>query len=186
MFALLEFDSIAIGINSVRSKMELSIEGLENLYGSISQRAFNGALKIVEKIELQATINVEPKITGEVQVIDKINKELEKIHQELPDSGGDEEIDNQIRQLDVELKLRGEIPYFAEYVKYRLIRTWFQQAFTFEQLWEEVIRFPFEELPAYDDFRDNVFSWMKGREPFLKQFFNEDNLQMELHVNETA
>lgn len=180
------FSDYSLLIESIRVKMESSLQKLNNLYNSLCNRALKGELEVIERIVLEGTIKVQPKITGEVVVLDKINKELEEFHKNQPHTGAPDEIDNTIRQLEAELKIKGEIPFWDEYVKYRIVKGKFKEPFTFDQLWEEITKFPFETVPEYDEVATLLFKWLSEENAFIRQQFNESTKQIELIVNETA
>jgi type I restriction enzyme S subunit len=170
----------------IKSFYQNSLIELVNLYDSLSQRAFRGDLNIVERIEISGSIKIQPKISAEVIAIDNMNKQLADFHNSIADSGAPTEIDNKLKQLDTELKLRGEIPFWDEYVKYRLIKQKQTTPFTFEKLWQEITVFPFESVPDYDIVKKMIFNLLNSDNPFLKQRFNESDKQIELLLNETT
>lgn len=181
-----EFEKQALQIERLRSYFENSLSEFQNLYDSLSNKALKGELEIIEKIFIEGTIKVQPKISGEVIAIDKINKELEEFHKSQPHTGAPNEIDNTIKQLEAELKIKGEIPFWDEYVKYRIVKGKFKEPFTFDQLWEEITKFPFETVPEYDEVATLLFKWLSEENAFIRQQFNESTKQIELIVNETA
>lgn len=181
-----KFISIIEHLESIKNNLSISLNELRNLNISLCQKAFKGELEIVEKVFLEGTIKVEPKISGEVVVIDKINKELEEFHKNQPHTGAPDEIDNKIRQLEAELKLRGEIPFWDEYVKYRIVKGKFKDPFTFDELWVEITKFPFETVPEYDEVATLLFKWLSEENANICQQFNESTKQIELVLNETA
>lgn len=159
---------------------------LNELYSSLGKKALKGELEIANKVFIEGLIKVKPKISGEVIAIDKINKELEEFHMNQSHSGAPDEIDNTIRQLEAELKIKGEIPFWDDYVKYRIVKGKFKEPFTFDQLWEEITKFPFETIPEYDVVATLLFKWLAEENAFIRQQFNESTKQIELIVNETA
>jgi len=163
-----------------------SRNSLISLSNSLCKKALKGELEIIEKVIIEGTIKVEPRISGEVIPIEKINKELEDFHTNQLHTGAPDVIDNKIRQLEAELKIRGEIPFWDEYVKYRIVKGKFKEPFTFNQLWQEISDFPFEILPSYDRMNDLLFEWLKGENPYIRQQYNENTKQIELIVNETT
>lgn len=181
-----QFATIAQLITNLKENYINSLNELEDLYASLSQRAFRGDLNIVERIEIFSSIKIQPKISAEIIAIDNMNKQLADFHNNIADSGAPNEIDNKLKQLDAELKLRGEIPFWDEYVKYRLIKEKQTTPFTFEKLWKEITAFPFESVPDYDKVKEMIFNLLKTDKPFLKQRFNESDKQIELLLNETA
>lgn len=159
---------------------------LTDLFGSLTHKALRGNLEVIIRTIPEGNIKVQPKISGEVIAIDKINKELEEFHKSQPNTGAPDEIDNTIRQLEAELKIKGEIPFWDEYVKYRIVKGKFKEPFTFNQLWEEITKFPFETVPEYDEVATLLFKWLSEENAFIRQQFNESTKQIELIVNETA
>lgn len=181
-----KFEEIVNQTNKVLTLFKNHLLEITDLNNSLSQKAFKGELQIIEKVVLEGTIKVEPKISGEVIVINKINEELEEFHKRPPHSGAPAEIDNTIRQLEAELKIKGEIPFWDEYVKYRIVKGKFKEPFTFDQLWEEIAEFPFETVPEYDEISSLLFKWLAEENAFIRQQFNPSTRQIELIVNETA
>ena len=146
----------------------------------------NSIINLIEKVFVEETIKFQLKISGEVNAIDKINKELEAFHKNQPLTGAPNEIDNTIRQLEAELKIKGEIPFWDEYIKYRIVKGKFKEPFTFDQLWEEITKFPFETTPDFDVVSSMIFKWLAEENAFIRQQFNESTKQIELLLNETA
>ncbi|MEZ4805374.1 MAG: restriction endonuclease subunit S [Bacteroidia bacterium] len=180
------YEGIVEKIDTLRDFYSSNFRLINELYSSLGKKALKGELEIVQKVFIEGTITVQPKISGEVVVIDKINKELEEFHKSQPHTGAPDEIDNTIRQLEAELKIKGEIPFWDEYVKYRLVKGKFKEPFTFDQLWEEITNFPFETVPEYDEVSSLLFKWLAEENAFIRQQFNESTKQIELIVNETA
>ncbi len=184
-----KFSKIVNHIESLTISYSQSLKGLQELYNSLNQRAFRGNLNIVNNIRIgfeEKPVAIDTLLTDEQKAIDTINKELDEIHKLQPHIGAPEEIDNKIRQLEAELKLRGEIPFWGEYVKYRIVKAKFKEPFTFEQLWLEISKFPFETLPDYDEVATLLFIWLREDESFIRQQYNELSKNMELVVNETV
>jgi type I restriction enzyme S subunit len=181
-----DFGEKVIRFKSLGKYLSKSEQKITELYNSLCNKALKGELEIVKKTFLEGTIKVQPKITGEVIEIDKINKELEEFHKSQPLTGAPDQIDNTIRQLEAELKIKGEIPFWDEYVKYRIVKGKFKEPFTFNQLWEEITKLPFETVPEYDDVATLLFKWLAEENAFIRQQFNESTKQIELIVNETA
>lgn len=181
-----EFAHRVTKADEIKEYYKNSLIELEELFSSLGQKAFRGELNIIEKIAIEGRIKIQPKISGEVIAIEKINKELSNFHKSIPHSGAPDDIDNTLRHLDAELKIRGEIPFTENYVKYRLIREKQTVPFTFEKLWKEITEFPFESVPDYDEFSELLFSWLDEENSFIKQQYNEITKQTELVLNETA
>lgn len=182
-----QFSKIVETTEAIKKQYQQSLQKLENLYNSLSQKAFTGELDIISSTYLEATLKIEPKITAEIHVINKINKEIETFHNNLPHSGASNEVDNKLRQLETELKFRGEVIFDEDYLKYKIVKTKFKNgAFTFQQLWQEITKFPFDETPKYDHISTLLFDWLYEDDPFIKQIFNTETKQIELQLNETT
>lgn len=65
------FAKIAKGVYDLQNYLQASLDELNELYRSLSHKAFNGELTIIEKIELEGSIKVEPKISATVEVIEQ-------------------------------------------------------------------------------------------------------------------
>jgi len=180
-----KFANIVNIIEDLKILYNTSKHELAALYDSLSQRAFRGKLNIKEAIGVKGSIEI-PKIKNEDTFIDKINKELREFYFKQQHTGASTEIDNKIRQLDTELKIRGEVIFDEDYLKYKIVKANFKDVFTFEQLWQEITKFPFENLPDYDLISTILFKWLEEEDAFISQKFNDTNKQIELVINETV
>lgn len=183
----IEFAHIVEKTSKLKVHYNASLTELENLYGSLTQKAFAGDLNIshVEgdaKFAKLSEESVEKAHSG----IEQFNLWLRDYYMNLPETTAPREIDIKIKQLDTELKIRQEIPFWNEYVKHRIVKQHFKKAFDFDYLVTELSKFPFEQLPEYDTLKEMVFEWLRGEKPFLKQIFNEESNKMLLVVNEAA
>ncbi|WP_158826563.1 restriction endonuclease subunit S [Mucilaginibacter lacusdianchii] len=182
----IKYAEVVNEIEKIKKSFISSKSFLIDLYHSLSSKALKGQLETIERGVIEGIMDVQPKVSGDVIAVEKINKELEEFHKSQPHTGAPDEIDNTIRQLEVELKIRGEIPFWDEYVKYRIVKGKFKEPFTFAQLWEEITKFPFEAVPAYDKMANLLFKWLSEENAFIKQRFNESTKEIELIVHETA
>jgi type I restriction enzyme S subunit len=195
------FSQIAERSDVLKSQYLESLHELENLYDSLSQKAFKGELDLNKVVlpdefltlaEIPHNNNVAPQRNDESTddfgpieeevIINSINEELKVFHESRFHTGAPNDIDNTIRQLEAELKIKGDIPFYEEYVRYKIIKEKFRESFSFDQLWQEIINFPFESVPDYDRIADMLYKWLDGDNPFIKQRFNETTRQIELVV----
>lgn len=65
-----KFSKIAKGVYELKKYFQQSLNELEELYKSLSYKAFNGELAIIEKIEIEGSIKIQPKISGKIEVIE--------------------------------------------------------------------------------------------------------------------
>ena len=66
-----EFAKIAQGVFELKKHFHQSLIELNELYRTLSHKAFNGELIIIEKIEIEGTIKIQPKISATVEVIEQ-------------------------------------------------------------------------------------------------------------------
>lgn len=71
----LKFEDIVVQLEQVRELYIKSLLELSELYRTLSYKAFNGELAIIDKIEIEGSIKIQPKISGKIEVIE--TKELE-------------------------------------------------------------------------------------------------------------
>lgn len=171
-----KFAKVVEQIEKLKSYYFKSLDEFQLLFDSLSYKALKGALDVIE-----------PAIENTKEIpIDAIDVPVEiksiKEHPSFPD-----EIVNKIGQLEGDLKIQGGVPFSEDYVKYRIISKISKNPFSFDQLWHEITKFPFENLPDYDKVAEMLFKWLEGgSKAFVKQHFNEATKQIELIVNETA
>jgi type I restriction enzyme, S subunit len=174
-----EFSEVVRRVEIIREQYEDSLEKLEQLYGSLSQRAFKGELNLDFEIddkpiyEETLSFNKTEEDRQYTEGLDNITKEIAEFHHSLPHSGADNEIDNKLRQLDTELKIRSEIPYWSEYVKYRLM----DERFSYQDLKEVITKFPFDKPPSVEDIQKTITDCLESNPPFLKQVFGHYPLE---------
>lgn len=66
-----EFAEIAKSVSDLKNYFQQSLDELKELYRSLSHKAFNGELTIVEKIEIEGNIKIQPKISATVEIIEQ-------------------------------------------------------------------------------------------------------------------
>lgn len=181
-----QFAQIVGSIDIIKSQFQLHSQLSVNLKNSLSQKALKGEFEINEGFIFNGKFVLEPPISAQVDIAEKLNERLKQFYESQEHTGATYDIDNKIRQLETELQIRGEIPFWDEYLKYRIVKSKFKKPFTFDQLWEEITKVPFESTPKYDDVSSLLFKWLAEENAFIRQQFNESTKQLELIVNETA
>jgi type I restriction enzyme S subunit len=156
------FEFILKRIEVLKIKYEASLRELENLYGSLSQRAFRGELNlsgIPVELSGKAEIDTKQKTTHpELEVKPKAKKK---------------EVDKEQKQLAKKLK--------------QIIKKRFQTTFTFNELWNNLIKednSKSDNLSLYEEVKSLIFKWLLGNQPFLMQLFDEDRKKIVLKVIE--
>lgn len=75
--------------------------------------------------------------------------------------------------------------FFLGYVKDIYLKEYKGETFSFQKLWNEMVK-QFVALPDYDDFVELLFKWLKEKNPFISQKYNDVTKQTELIVHEIA
>ena len=158
-----QFSELVEKVEKLKNQYDESRKELEQLYGSLSQKAFKEEVLSFNKAE-------DNEYT---KGLDKLNKGIANFHHSLPHSGANDEIDNKLRQLDTELKIRGEVPYWSEYVKYRLM----DKKFTYQELKDVVTKFPFHTPPSVEEVQKVIIESLESNPPFIEQVFDYHPLQ---------
>ena len=146
-----QFADIVEKVLSLKSKHTNSLTELENLYGSVSQRAFKGELDLsgvpveTEKqvIELHGEVKGTSSVTGELSVL--------KIYSE------------------------------AELLK--IIQSQAEKTFSFDSLMTELEKASFEEMPKYEELKEQIYKMLEGTNPLLSQTFDKVKKEIVLRVN---
>lgn len=169
-----QFAQIVEKVEALNAHYQASLKELENLYGSLSQRAFKGELDLSRvNVQLPAEISeVEREKKAEEKVVTQVNKDLEDFHRSLPHSGAPADIDNKIRQLDTELNIRGEVQFWDEYAKYRILKGKLKGRFSYIQLRDALLAFPFDKKLTAKEIQEFGLSLLEEQPPFIEQIFD--------------
>lgn len=166
----LEFDEVVLKIESIRRQFVTSLQQLENLRGSLSQRAFKGELDLskigVSKDEILIAIDT-PHEQPEPQ--DKVVPDTEKqqvLEKEVVRSGLS-------LVADRDTKAQRYIPGI-NVVKALSTR----DKFTFEEF-HELIQDEVD-LSEYEEVKKLVFNWLSEDNQWLSQYFDESQRKMML------
>lgn len=152
-----EFSKIAQGVLELKNYFQQSLLELNELYRSLSHKAFNGELTIVEKIEIEGSIQFQSEIPATVEVIE----------QKQDNTNISEQVDNK-NKYTVSIK---QMPFLKteEDLLSHISRNCSGSHFTFEDIKEAVKeldwKYDFEEL------KNLVFSLVRKKK--LKQVFSD-------------
>ena len=168
------FAQIVENVEALKVHYQASLKGLENLYGSLSQRAFKGELDL-SKMDVQVPKEIAEVVRekkAEEKVVKQFNKEIEDFHRSLPYSSAPADTDNTIRQLDTELQIRGVILFWPEYVKYRILKDKLKGRFSYVELRDALYSFPFEKKLTSEEIQEFILSLLECQPPFIEQIFD--------------
>ncbi len=160
-----QFAQIVERIESIKEQYINSLKGLENLYGSISQRAFKGELDLRK-------VNVEKYEHDNITAVSDEKDTGVKREKKFVDLGGKSEAKSSTKgKLTVETKYMRTIKGFFK-----------REGFTFEDAYrmlkKEYDKIVFEEAK-------NLFVKLLEEEPaFLIQEYNEKNEQIEFRIRQ--
>ena len=200
-----QFAQFVEKVESLNELYNNSLHELENLYAALSQLAFNGEL-MLSKLDVVHRIPKESEsideinrqkislkdgyfeITNDQEIFEIFAKEREEFIKSLLSSKNQKDIEEKLLIFDQRLNEGREIPFWKEYVKYRIIKNKFATSFSFEELWNELTKIAFDEPLNYEQLRQTVFDWLREDKPFLKQIFNTEKEKREIQfiVNETT
>ncbi len=170
-----EFSNLVSKINSLNNKNSDSTIQLKKLKLSLEKDVFDGNLNLnqfvstgfgdkdlkideVKKIgEKYSEFSFEESSNFNDNIENEDLEPLTGINYAWPPRKSEEEINDLLAELDIELKLRKEVPCVAEYIKYRIIKEKLSKTFAFEDLWKSIENTPFVEHPTYDMLRNWIF-----------------------------
>ena len=165
-------------IESIKNKYETSLIELENLYNSLSQRAFRGELDLSK---MKVAIPKEKLITK--TVVENLKEAGEKIQQAVTTPL------QELRKLEVAFR-KGVEPFLKaqenltkailpiteklktqqaqQQATIQKVVQVLKQGVTFEHIWET------EGIEDYEEIKTQLEEWISGEAPFMLQTFDED------------
>lgn len=110
--------------------------------------------------------------------------ELESLYDSLSQRAFNGELDLSKISIDVAIKTEVAIDEtnnleitsainFSQGELTEIIKTLSDQPFSFNELWKKVEQAPFESAPEYDEIKGMIYTMLKGKNPALKQSFEE-------------
>jgi len=152
-----QFAVIVSKVESLKSKYTASLTELENLYGSLSQRAFKGELDL-------SNVPVEPKVESEIV---KTQKDEPKFEEDVIELFSDDDIVSAIKKIL-------QTPMTFEKLYEKLID---ELDVNLES------EFPMQKLD-YRKVKEIVFKQLEGDFSLLSQFFDEKEKTIVLRIKE--
>ncbi|MES0491997.1 MAG: restriction endonuclease subunit S [Leptospirales bacterium] len=189
-----EFAAIVEKVEAMKAKYKQSLTELENLYGSLSQRAFRGDLdlsgvKLPENTLPEKPLEAENLIDEEGFVAQgedkrKLKESSPEIKVKIP-----KHLISKLNKLEKDLKEMGDIDFDEDFLKYKLIPSLHKQ-FTFNELWKKILdvfifsdgsdpdddtSYEAAELEFYENIKKCIYGYLNAPDPFLKQIFKSDD-----------
>lgn len=208
----LKFEQIVLKIKTVKNKCNVSLKELENLYGSISQRAFNGVLDLSKvdisdmedskKKDLEAVkedlTDEQKSIIDEIERIDEFNNSFEHTLPtgEVPSKREMDIRSMSIRQYlqlteNVEVTEGVEFSFMNKDFFYQFILTKGFPAGTFtlpELEWysrKYILKGTGFEF-TYENWKTIIFRFIGAKQPIIEQVFDENDKIIKLKLTDEA
>jgi len=164
-----QFAQIVQKAESLKTIYQSSLQELETLYASLTQRAFRGKLDLNE---------IPVVLSGKAEIATK--QETIQPELEIKPKTKKKEVDKEQKQLAKKLN--------------QIIKKRFQTSFTFNELWDEFTdQYPIDtdaiesesevqkaKLKRYEAIKSIVYEWLDAKKPFLFQVFDEKRKEMVL------
>lgn len=149
-----QFATIVKKVESLKIKYMQSLTELENLYGSLSQRAFKGELDL-------SKVPIEEPVPHEVAI------ELNLVKFSMQPVGP--------------IEVTVSKSYSAKLLK-SLIEANGDQPFSFDELWADLEKTSLEEMPSYETVKADIYRMLEGLKAGLTQAFDKDRKEMVLRL----
>lgn len=148
-----QFAAIVEKVESLKIKYTQSLTELENLYGSLSQRAFKGEL------DLSAVPIEEP-------VLKTTSVELEPAKFSMEALG-----------LEVQISTKYSVDVLS-----KLMAAFGDKAFSFDELWTELEKASLVEMPEYETVKADIFRMLENSKFNLEQTFDMERKEIVMRL----
>lgn len=145
-----QFAAIVNKVEALKAKYTQSLSELENLYGSLSQRAFKGELDLGKLPVEEEQIGLHEEVITRSAMTDELS--ASKIYSE------------------------------AELIK--TIQSLAGDTFSFDSLITALEKTSFEELPKYEELKQQIYKMLEGAKPLLSQTFDRVKKEIVLRVKQ--
>ncbi|MBU2513556.1 restriction endonuclease subunit S [bacterium] len=159
-----QFAQIVEKVESIKAKYEQSLKELENLYGSLSQRAFKGELDLSK-----VPVELEP----ESQSVSRFDSADVIAH--LP---ADEKRKAAIKEIDDVIENVAQLN--SDALRTVLKDKAFEEPFRFDQIAEAFKKPDFEDVPEYDVVKKVIFNELGNKAGILDQVFDQEEKSIKL------
>jgi type I restriction enzyme S subunit len=157
-------------VETLRTHYQASLQELENLYGSLRQRAFRGELDLSR---IDAPVQEEPRplsleIPSKKEQVKKAEKRVEAVSP--IDQPNDLEI--ALQRIDLNSERPQWIAFILDYVKHRIMAPNLEGRFTYQELRRTTEEYLFDGKPTIRELRDFVLHLLESDPPLLEQVFD--------------
>jgi type I restriction enzyme S subunit len=207
-----KFASIVEKKEIIKNEFQLSLKELENLYGSISQRAFNGELDLSKvdisdmedskKKDLEAvTEDLTEEQKNNIEAIDRIDEFNNSFEHALPTGEVPSNRETDIRNMSIREYLG--YPEYDEATEgiefHHMNKDYFYQFILVKEFPTGVFTLPRLEQYArkyilrgtgneftYDNWKTIIFRFIGAKQPIIEQFFDEETKTIKLKLTDEA
>ncbi len=138
-----QFAAIVEKVESLKTKYTQSLTELENLYGSLSQRAFKGELDL-SKVPIEK------------------EKQIADLHGEVKETSSMTAEQSASNEPSASKK-------YSEEELIKIIQSLAGKTFSFDSLMTELEKASFEEPPQYEELKNQIYKMLEGPNPLLTQ-----------------
>lgn len=198
-----QFSIIANKIIPIRKGCLDSLEELENLYSSISQRAFKGQLDLskMDISDMEYSEKKDVEVMKEELTEEQLEHLINSFEHELPAGEVPSNRDTDIRNMSIRQYLRlpendeategiefshMDKDYFYQFI---LIKGFENRSFTLEELErysrKYILRGTGFEF-TYENWKTIIFRFIGAKQPIIEQFFDEESKTIKLKLTDEA
>ena len=199
----IEFDIIVNKVELIKNKYQTSLNELENLYGSISQRAFKGELDL-SKVDISDMEDSKKKDMEEVEdelAEERLEHLISSFEHTLPTgevpSNRVINIHNMSLKQYLKLSENDELSDFIEFnhmnkdyfYQFILTKGFENVNFTLEDVEQYARKYILRGTGfefTYDNWKTIIFRFIEAKQPIIEQFFDENTKTIKLRLTNEA
>ncbi len=170
-----QFAQIVERTEALKKQYQASLGELEQLFSSLSQKAFKGELDLSRvEVEEENFDGGFVSIEEAEPIIEVLQKDYQNYLESLPPiRSKDSEMIKKIRDLDFKRKQVGYTVFDENYAKYRVLAPYFEQTETrtFNAIYDYMQEF--NDI-IYEQIRDFVFKGLTDEKPYFEQVFDSE------------
>ncbi|MBP1682537.1 MAG: restriction endonuclease subunit [Ignavibacteriaceae bacterium] len=198
----IEFSELVDKVEAVINKFNESLKELENLYGSISQRAFNGDLDLskVDILDMEDSKKKELEEVKEDFTEEQVEDLIKSFEHTLPTGEVPSNRETDIRKMSIRQYLRLshdeategiEFSYIDKDFFYQFILTkgFPDRTFTLPELQQYARKYILRGTGfefTYENWKTIIFRFIGAKQPIIEQVFDEDDKIIKLKLTNEA